>query len=410
MDVRAQLQLLAVPSALEPAEEADCVARPIGLANTDVMMRPAQRGLTTAHAPRRGDSSLEQLRNSLGVEYARMPGGKKIALLKSMLTSACERNCSYCCFRAGRDFRRATLSPDDFSKAFLDMYQKGIAEGLFLSSAVAGGGVRTQDRLLAVAEILRNKQGYRGYLHLKLMPGTEHEQVLAALRLADRVSLNLESPNADRLRTLAPQKVFMDELLQPLRWAEQIRRSQMPTSSINGYWPSLATQMVVGGAGESDLEILSTASYGIRQLRLKRVYFSAFSPVPDTPLQDHAPENPWREHRLYQASYLLRDYGFELEDFPFKPSGFLPLEVDPKLGWAREHLGQAPVEINRADRRSLLRIPGIGPQSVETILRARRAGRLKELRDLQKLGILASRAAPFILLDGRRPAYQLRLM
>jgi predicted DNA-binding helix-hairpin-helix protein len=132
--------------------------------------------------------------------------------------------------------------------------------------------------------------------------------------------------------------------------------------------------------------------------------------VPDTPLENEAPENPWREHRLYQASFLLRDYGFELEDLPFTQKGRLPLEMDPKLAWAQQNLQAAPLEINRAEKRELLRIPGIGPQGAETILMARRQGKLRELRDLKKLGILVARAAPFILLNGRQPAYQLPLI
>ena len=346
---------------------------------------------------------------SVFVHPAQMPNGQSVKLLKTLLSSACERDCFYCPFRAGRDFRRATFKPEEFAKLFMQLHRSRLAEGVFLSSGIAAGGIRTQDKLLDTADILRNKLGFRGYLHLKVMPGSEKAQVKRAMQLADRVSVNLEAPNSERLSKLAPHKVFMEELLQPLKWVDEIRRTQRPYAAYNGRWPSLVTQLVVGAAGEDDLEILTTTQHLTRQLHLARVYFSAFSPVPDTPLEEHAPEIPWREHRLYQASFLLRDYGFDLEDLPFTPAGRLPLEQDPKLGWANANLREQPVELNRADRQTLLRVPGIGPKGADTILAARRQGHLRELTDLKKLGIHANRAAPFVLLNGHQPEHQLRL-
>jgi predicted DNA-binding helix-hairpin-helix protein len=157
------------------------------------------------------------------------------------------------------------------------------------------------------------------------------------------------------------------------------------------------------------VELLTTTEYLHRQAGLARAYFSSFSPIPDTPLENHPPSSPLREHRLYQSSFLLRDYGFTVEELPFETSGNLPLESDPKLAWARRHLAHAPVELNTATRRDLLRVPGIGPKGAERILRERRRGRLRDLADLRRLRIVADRAAPFILLDGRRPARQLSL-
>ncbi len=410
MDTVQKLQLLGAQMGLEPAEEADSAPRPTGVTDLNAVAAcghsPAEirRVVETHHEPAETRHSA-----SLPVYHAVMPGGKRIALLKTMLTSACERDCYYCPFRAGRDMRRATFKPDEMAGAFAQMNRAGAVEGMFLSSGLAAGGVRTEDRLLDTIEILRRKHSFRGYVHLKLMPGVERDQVLRAMQIADRVSVNLEAPNTERLRRLAPHKIFLEELLQPLKWVDEIRRTMPPETALKGRWPSMVTQFVVGGAGESDLEILSTTERLTRQLRLQRAYFSAFHPVRDTPLENQTPENPWREHRLYQASFLLRDYGFDLEDMPFAPTGHLPLDVDPKLGWARANLHETPVEVNRADRRELLRVPGIGPRGAETILRARRTGRLRELRDLQKLGILARRAAPFVLLNGRRPEHQLRL-
>jgi predicted DNA-binding helix-hairpin-helix protein len=341
---------------------------------------------------------------------AQMPNGQKIVLLKTLLTSACERDCYYCPFRAGRDFRRATFKPDEFAGLFNKMNQSGQAEGVFLSSGIAGGGVRTQDRLLDTAEILRKKHQYRGYLHLKIMPGAEKDQVYRAMQLADRVSVNLEAPNTERLARLAPHKTFLEELLQPLKWVEEIRRAVPAYKFWNGRWPSTVTQFVAGGADESDLELLTTTSWLMKNVRLKRAYFSAFHPIRDTPMENKAAVDPMREHRLYQASFLLRDYGFDLEDLPFTAGSNLPLHTDPKLAWAQMNLIEKPIEINKAELRELLKIPGIGLKGAEAIINARRSNKLRDLSSLKKLGVIAERAAPFVLLDGFKAAIQLSLL
>lgn len=421
MDAVGKLALIGSHMGLEPAEDADAVARPTGWADPHTvapcghspadLRRAVDAGALSAvtkGAPDPG-ASLARKKNSLGIHQAVMPGGQRTALLKTLLTSACERDCFYCPFRARRNFRRATFKPAEMASVFSQMHQSGVADGLFLSSGIAGGGMRTQDRLIDTVDILRRQHNFQGYVHLKLMPGLERDQLVRTMQLADRISINLEAPNSARLAQLAPHKVFFEELLQPLKWADEIRRTQSPHTALKGRWPSVVTQLVVGAAGEDDLEILTTASYAIRQLRLQRVYFSAFSPVVDTPLENAPAENPWREHRLYQASFLLRDYGFDLEDMPFAADGRLPLDADPKLAWARVNLQDTPIELNRADRETLLRVPGIGPRGATAILQARRRGRLNDLSDLQPLGVLTKRAAPYVLLNGRRPNHQMRL-
>ena len=367
-----------------------------------------KRGTHPASAPPPCYTPKEQ--DHAFVQPAQLPNGKQIMLLKTLLTSACERDCFYCPFRAGRDFRRATFKPDEFAALFGKLSRAGAAGGIFLSSGIAGGDVRTQDRLLATADILRNKIGFRGYIHLKIMPGAERAQVERAMQLADRLSVNLEAPNSNRLARLAPEKNFTEELLLRLRWIEEIRRSQPAYKGWNGRWPSPVTQFVAGGADEADIELMATTSWLLRNVGLKRAYYSAFSPVGDTPLENKPPVDPLREHRLYQASFLLRDYGFDLEDLPFGQDGNLPLQSDPKLAWAQLNLTHAPVELNRAERRELLRIPGVGPKGADAILKARRAARLHDLAALKRLGVVAERAAPYVLLDGRRPAQQLSLL
>jgi predicted DNA-binding helix-hairpin-helix protein len=343
------------------------------------------------------------------VHPAQLPNGKKVKLLKTLLSSACERDCYYCPFRAGRDFRRATFKPQEFAALFMKLYQSGMAEGIFLSSGIAAGGANTQNKIMDTAEILRNKLGFRGYLHLKIMPGAEKGQVLRLMQLADRVSINLEAPNTERLAKLAPNKTFIEELFRPLKWVEEIRQSQPAYKGWNGRWPSTVTQFVAGGSDESDLELLTTTDWLMKNVRLTRAYYSAFFPIRDTPMENKAAVDPLREHRLYQASFLLRDYGFDLEDMPFVQNGNLPLATDPKLAWARQNLQGKPVEINKAERRELLRIPGIGPKGADAILRARRAAKLRDLTTLKRLGIVTTRVAPFILMDGRRAETQITM-
>ncbi|HNM36642.1 MAG TPA: helix-hairpin-helix domain-containing protein, partial [Anaerolineales bacterium] len=202
---------------------------------------------------------------------------------------------------------------------------------------------------------------------------------------------------------------FIEELMRPLRWVEEIRRSVPAYKFWGGKYPSTVTQFVAGGSDESDLELLNTTQWLMKNVRLKRAYFSAFHPIRDTPLENKTAVDPIREHRLYQASFLLRDYGFDLEDLPFTADENLPLHTDPKLAWAQMNLTHTPVEVNRADRRELMRVPGIGQKGADAILSARRLNKLRDISALKKLGIIAERAAPYVLLDGKRLASQLAL-
>lgn len=415
MDVEQKLALMSDNAELEPGEERS-VAMSLPACHTS-NAHPTQpiyfgdprnvehMGRADAAARPHSYSRANNPKDlSRSVHQAVMPGGKTMPLLKTMLTSACERNCYYCPFRAGRNYRRATFKPDEMASTVDQLVRKGIAGGLFLSSGIAGGGPRTQDRLLDTIEILRGKYAFTGYIHLKLMPGAEEDQIRRAMQIANRLSINLEAPNRDRLARIAPGKNLLDELLLPLRIVERIRREQ------GGYGPSQVTQFVVGSAGESDSEILRSVVHLYREVRLARVYYSAFRPLRDTPLENNAATDPLREHRLYQTDFLLRQYGFTFDDLVLDENENLPLQVDPKIAWAQQHLVGRPLELNRATREELLRVPGIGPKGVVTLLQARRKGRLRDLTDLRKLGILTERAAPYILLDGHRPMYQMSLL
>ncbi len=364
-------------------------------------------GDTTAYEPAGDQPRTERPHKRLPhdlpcVSNVSTPTGSK-AIMKTMMTTACERNCHYCPFRAGRGkTQRVTFKPDEMAQSFDQLQRAKIADGIFLSSGIIKGSVTAQDKILDTIEIIRHKYHYKGYVHLKIMPGAEYDQLFRAMQLADRVSINLEGPTQDRLSALAPTKDFNGELLQRLAWAHQIRQSGIRASTV--------TQFVVGAVGDTDVELLSLSERLYNQMGISRAYYSAFHPVTDTPFENLPSTLPVREFRLYQSSFLLRDYGWSVEELPFEQSGNLRLDIDPKRAWAENNLRHAPIEIMRASRDQLMRIPGFGPRAADNILKARRSGHLTDLSHLRALGIRApEQAAPFILLDGHQPAIQLSL-
>jgi len=334
-----------------------------------------------------------------------LPAGRVEPHFKVLLSNACEKDCAYCANRCGRDFQRVTFRPEELAETFYQIWRAKLVTGLFLSSAVHGNSSLTMERMISAVEILRQKYNYQEYIHLKLMPGVDKATVERAAQLADRVSVNLEAPNPERLARLAGKKDFYGELLTPLRWVSEIQESKGRALLPLGH----TTQFVVGASGESDKEILTTVGGLYRELKLTRVYYSAFNPIEDTPLEDHLATPPIREHRLYQSDFLLRHYGFTLQDLVFDQQGNLPKETDPKTLAALHQPELFPVEINTAPREELLRVPGVGPRSANRIVELRRKGAFRSLGDLKKVGASAQRAAPFVLVDGKRPPFQLSL-
>ncbi len=379
----------------------------------ETLTKLSQMGDVTLHEPAGDSPQAERVRRSRKQEFnlndciahLSTPRGPK-AVMKSMMTTACERNCNYCVFRAGRaKTKRVTFSPDEMASAFQALESSGKVDGLFLSSGIIKGSVATQDKIIDTADIVRNRQGYKGYIHLKIMPGIEYDQLYRSMQLADRVSVNLEAPTSERLAALAPKKVFVEELLRMLQWAEQLRRDN-PNQKL----ASSVTQFVVGAVGDTDLELLSMSDKLYSQAKLARVYYSAFGPVPGTPFENLPAIEAIREFRLYQSSFLLRDYRWDVEELPFLRDGNLRTDVDPKQAWADEHLLQQPVEIMSAEREQLLRVPGIGPVGANAIIRSRRRGKLTELVHLKQIGIRKpQRVANYVLLDGKQPVRQLKL-
>lgn len=370
------------------------------IAKVDLLGQAAQYDLCAAC----GSRSMRQ-RDDLGrwIYPAALPDGRRVMLFKVLLTNACERDCGYCANRSGRDVRRLAFTPGELAATFDELLRRRLVTGLFLSSAVCGSADQTMERMIAAVEIVRFKYQFRGYVHLKILPGVQRAAVERAAQLAQRVSVNIEAPNAERLSRLSASKRFEQDILQRMRWAREFMLARGTTTA------GQTTQFVVGAADEADREILLTTSRLYRELGLERAYFSAFQPVVGTPLESQPPTPLLREHRLYQCDFLLRQYGFVYEELIFDTEGNLPLSADPKLQWARQHPEWFPVEVNRADREALLRVPGIGPRSARRILVLRRRRSFRELEALRRLGVAIQRAAPFVLLSGRRPPIQLPL-
>lgn len=364
-------------------------------------------------------------------------GGGPMPVLRILQTNACAKDCFYCPFRAGRDFRREAFTPDEMAKLVDQLHRARLIRGLFLSSGVVGHGDYSMAQIVATAEILRGRYQFAGYLHLKIMPSASDAAIDRAVQLADRVSINLEAPNVERLAKLTSTKDLKSDLVAPIRRVHNLLTA--PDRPHRRRQVSQTTQFVVGAAGESDTEILKTTEYLYRWLGLARIYYSAFRPIPDTPLDGQPPEDPQRERRLYQADFLIRDYGFSLDDMPIDDSGRLPGQLDPKLAWAQAHPERYPVELNRADRQELLRVPGIGPRAADAILAARgvvgsggsggsgasggaggsrgsrgsgrstSTGGLSDVSDLRRLGVQPGRVIPWVTIRGRRPPVQLAM-
>jgi predicted DNA-binding helix-hairpin-helix protein len=352
--------------------------------------------------------SIQQgITHATGFIYnATQEGGGKTRLFKVLQTNSCKFSCHYCYTSCAIRRKRTTFKPDELSTTFISFQKQKRVDGLFLSSGIVPDADTTMEKMLGTVERLRLKEGYTGYIHLKLIPGASYDLIERAVELADRVSLNLEGPNQERLSALAPDKEFADSMWGRMVWASQlIRQARQEGRSAAR---SLTTQFVVGAAGESDRELLGTVQRAHRELGLWRAYFSAFHPIERSPLADQPAEDPTRALRLYQSDFMLRDYGFRYDELPFDEQGLLPRDKTPKEAWAEQHLHE-PIEVNRAPRHLLLRVPGIGPKSAAKIIAARRGARLRDLSQLRALGVTTGWAAPYVLLDGRRSAVQLPL-
>jgi predicted DNA-binding helix-hairpin-helix protein len=350
---------------------------------------------------------------SMGIAQARLPGGGSVNLMRVMQTNACSLSCGYCPTYCGGNVPRATVSPEEIATTFMDVHRKGLAQGLFLTSGVPGRPTRATDRMLATLDLLRRREGFGGYIHIKLLPGADTAQVEEAARLATRISVNLEGPTDRHVSTLAREKDLSGDLLPKLELAGRLYR-QAREDGGPGRRGSTTTQFVVGAVGEEDREVLGLVARLQGQRLLHHAHFSAFQPVVGTPFENRPATPAARESRLYQAEHLLREYGFAVEELPFDAGGNLPLEHDPKTAWALAHPERFPLELTRAPLELLLRVPGVGPRTARALVQARRHATPRDLRDLRRLGVDTVRAGYYLTLRGRRlapapAAHQLRL-
>jgi predicted DNA-binding helix-hairpin-helix protein len=354
--------------------------------------------------------------NLVGARRLRFAGGAHTTLMRVMQTNACSLSCGYCPTFCGGKVRRAALSAEEVARTFMEAHRAGLVDGLFLTSGVPGRPERATDRMLAAVELLRRREGFAGYVHLKLLPGAEAAQVEAAAKLATRVSINLEAPGDRYVAALAPEKRFGGDLLPKLELAGRLLREARARAR-PGAPPANAgttTQFVVGAAGEPDRDILAVVARLEAADLLHHAHFSAFQPVAGTPMEDRAATPAMREYRLYQAEHLLRRYGFGFDELPFDAEGNLPLDDDPKTAWALRHPERFPVAVERADYDELVRVPGVGPKAASIIVRERRRTAIPDAGGLRRMGVDTARAGWFITLRGRRlagapPARQLRL-
>ncbi len=342
-----------------------------------------------------------------GICHSYTPDGRCVSLLKILLTNYCIYDCGYCINRRSSGVRRARFTPDEVVRLTLDFYRRNYIEGLFLSSGIIRSPDYTMEQLVTVTRTLRRDHGFAGYIHLKTIPNAAPELIREAGRWADRLSINVELPRQQDLDALAPEK----ELVQITRGMNTIRegileaqedRARLERSSYSrkplAFSPAgQATQMIVGATDATDAVLLETSATLYAEQRLRRVYYSAFSPIPDASCVLPLAAPPLlREHRLYQADWLMRFYGFGVAELITAQAPNLELELDPKLAWALRNRGQFPVDVNTGTKEELLRIPGIGVRSVKRILAARRWRSLR-IEDLARLRVALSRARPFVM-------------
>lgn len=343
----------------------------------------------------------------MGICHSFAADGRCISLLKILFTNECIFDCKYCINRRSNDVPRASFTPDEICELTIEFYRRNYIEGLFLSSGILRSPDYTMELICAALEKLRKVYRFQGYIHVKAIPGASEELIQRAGFLADRMSVNLELATAEGLRTLAPHKT-RDKILKPMRLVQNGRSQNAYELKVYHHAPSFvpagqSTQMIVGATPETDYQMLHVAETLYQRFDLKRVFYSAFVSVNvDKALPAKTDQGPplLREHRLYQADWLLRYYKFEAKELLTEEEpNFNPL-FDPKCNWALRHLEYFPVEVNRASYEMLLRVPGLGYRSAGRIVRARRLGTL-DFRDLKKIGVVLKRAMYFLTCNGR---------
>jgi len=331
------------------------------------------------------------------IHHAALPDGGCASLFKVLMTNTCVNDCAYCVCAASRDVRRTEFKPEELARTFTELNRRRIAQGLFLSSGVAGNPDCAMESMVKTIEILRSRYRFQGYIHAKMLPGASSDRIEAVCRLASRVSINVEAPNSERLRRLSSKKNLLEGILGPMHQARDFAKkhsSLIPAGQ--------TTQFVVGAAGEKDVEILDTSASLYKEIGLRRIYFSAYRPIGDPRLEGVNAASPWRQHRLYQADWLMRVYGFPHAEVSLALDrlGNLPLKSNPKLSIARAQPWLFPVDLNRASYEDLLRVPGIGPLSAKRITEMRKIHDIGSVDQLKKLHVRYREAMPFVWFKG----------
>ena len=348
----------------------------------------------------------------IGICHAYAPDGRCISLLKILLTNSCIFDCHYCINRRSSNVQRARFTVEEVVKLTLGFYRRNCIEGLFLSSGIIRDPDYTMERVVDVARTLRTVHGFRGYIHLKTIPDADPGLLAEAGRWADRLSINVELPTEGALHALAPEKNLPGIRRSMGRIRAAIDESADKAGHRGARPPRFApagqsTQVIVGADDSTDATILGMSTNLYAGYGLRRVYYSAFSPIPDASAALPMKAAPLvREHRLYQADWLLRFYGFEVGEMPTGADGNLPLAIDPKMAWALDHRDQFPVDVNTAGRETLLRVPGLGVKSVDRIIAARRHRRLRT-DDLARLRLSVAKLAPFVIAADHRPGREI---
>ena len=361
---------------------------------------------TSSGVERKGDGKHMGNCTKAGICHSFSSDGRCISLLKILMTNECIFDCKYCLNRKSNDVPRATFTPEEICTLTMEFYRRNYIEGLFLSSGIIQDPTFTMELLYRTIWLLRNQYHFSGYVHVKAIPGADPELVERMGYLADRMSVNLELPTAEGLRTLAPNK-YRKNILTPMRQIQNGIHANKEELILYRKSPHFvsggqSTQMIIGATPETDYQILNVAENLYQKFELKRVFYSAFVKVNEDKSLPALPGGPplLREHRLYQADWLLRFYGFKAEELLDEKRPFFNVMLDPKEDWAVRHLECFPVEINRAPYADLLRVPGIGVKSARRILSARRSTKLT-FQDLKKLGVVMKRAVYFITCGGR---------
>ena len=356
----------------------------------------------------RGKSGLGAT-DGMGICHSFTPDGRCVALLKILLTNFCLYDCQYCVNRRSSDVPRARFTPEEVVTLTLDFYRRNCISGLFLSSGIIRSADYTMEQLNRVAKLLRKEHEFRGYIHLKTIPDADPQLIAEAGRYADRLSVNIELPTESSLVHLAPEKqvVTIKQAMHAIHEGETEAQAEKSRNAPRFAPAGQSTQMIVGADTTDDSTILHTAQSLYGDYRLRRVYYSAFSPIPHSPKTVPFEAPPLlREHRLYQADFLMRGYGFKAHELLAGP-GNLPLDIDPKLAWALSNREHFPVDLNRAEPSLIARIPGIGILSAKRLVALRRQKRIR-FEDLTRLRCSLEKAKPFVITQDYRPSLAYR--